>query len=146
MHFPKISSHSFIVLACLVACLMMADSARGADPLKRFDGCRMKQVGWSDGDSFPVKLPDGREVTIRLYGVDCIEIHTENDASNARRLLDQRRWFGIADTETARQVGEEARDNVASLLSKPFTVHTAFADARGDPRPPRPVRTWRNGS
>jgi competence ComEA-like helix-hairpin-helix protein len=89
------------------------------------------------GDSFPVALPDGRKITARLYGVDCIETHVNNE-TDARRLRSQRRYFGIGGGDTAesmvraREYGRQASKRTAELLRKPFTVHTAFTDARGD--------------
>jgi len=95
------------------------------------------EADWADGDSFPVKLPDGRQITARLYGADCIEWHV-NDETLARRLRAQRRYFGIADTDaassmkTARDFGKQAALRTRELLAKPFTIHTAFAGARGN--------------
>lgn len=102
--------------------------------LRKFEDCTLVATEWSDGDSFQVRFPDGKSQTIRLYGVDCIEIHVQGDDSNARRLRDQRRYFGIADILTAKAVGQDAKTEAARLLAKPFTVHTAFADGRGDGR------------
>ena len=102
--------------------------------LRKLENCALIETEWSDGDSFQVRLPDGKIQTIRLYGVDCIEMHVKGDDSNARRLRDQRRYFGIDDILTAKSVGQEARAETAKLLAKPFTVHTAFADGRGDGR------------
>lgn len=102
--------------------------------LRKLDHCTLADTEWADGDSFQIRLPDGKNQTIRLYGVDCIEIHVQGDDSNARRLRDQRRYFGIADILTAKSVGKAAKDETARLLEKPFTVHTAFADGRGDGR------------
>ena len=112
----------------------LASFSPAADTLQAFEKCHLLEAAWADGDSFPVKFPDGKSITVRLYGVDCMEVHIENDASNARRLLDQRRWFGITDIQLAVDVGTEAREAVTKMLARPFTVHTAFADARGDPR------------
>ena len=89
---------------------------------------------WADGDSFSVRLPDGKEQTIRLYGADCIEMHVQGDDSNARRLRDQRRHFGISDILAAKSMGEAAKAETCKLLAKPFTVFTSFADGRGDGR------------
>lgn len=125
-------SSSFSLL--LIAAAAIALPSLAADPLQPFEKCQLEPAAWADGDSFPVTFPDGKTTTVRLYGVDCIEVHIENDASNARRLLDQRRWFGITDTQLAVNVGKKAREAVAKTLARPFTVHTAFADARGDPR------------
>lgn len=101
-----------------------------------FAGCRAVPADWADGDSFPVVLPDGREFTVRLYGVDCIETAAANETL-ARRLRAQRRYFGIggdngADTgEAARHLGKQAAARAAELLGEPFTLETAFSDARG---------------
>ena len=107
------------------------------ETLQTFPGATLVEADWADGDSFPVKLPDGRQVTVRLYGVDCIEWHV-SDETLARRLRAQRRYFGIADTDaassmkTARDFGKQAAFRTRELLTKPFTVHTAFAGARGN--------------
>ena len=103
-----------------------------AQELKEFRGCRFVDTAWADGDSFAVRFPDGSQQTVRLYGVDCMEIHVQGDDSNARRLRDQRRHFGISDIALAKSVGEEARQKVRKWLEKPFTVRTSFADGRGD--------------
>lgn len=85
-----------------------------------------------------MRFPDGVARAIRLYGADCIEWHVA-DATDARRLRAQRRYFGITgfggspDTSAAaKPLGPDAAALVAKLLAKPFTVYTAFADARGD--------------
>lgn len=116
----------------ILVCGWMAGIASAQ--LKQLSGCRLEPSDWSDGDSFQVVLPDGKKQTIRLYGVDCIEMHVNGDDSNARRLRDQRRYFGIADILTARSAGEAAKVETQRLLKEPFTVHTAFADGRGDGR------------
>ena len=102
--------------------------------LTKLSNCVLIPSDWADGDSFSVRLPDGKEQTIRLYGADCIEIHLQGDDSNARRLRDQRRYFGIGDILTAKTFGEAAKAETCKQLSKPFTVYTTFADGRGDGR------------
>lgn len=114
--------------------LMTALPCRAAEELRKFSGCTLVAAEWSDGDSFSVRFPDGSEHTIRLYGADCIEIHINGDDSNARRLRDQRRYFGIDDILVAKAVGQAAKEETVKFLSKPFTVYTAFADGRGDGR------------
>lgn len=116
----------------LIVFVALAGSAFGQ--LQKLANCTLAPTEWADGDSFQVRLPDGKLQTIRLYGVDCIEIHVQGDDSNARRLRDQRRYFGIKEILTAKAVGEEAKQETARLLAKPFTVVTAFADGRGDGR------------
>lgn len=102
--------------------------------LQTFESCRFVDEPWADGDSFPVRFPDGKVRTVRLYGVDCLESQVAGSDSNAQRLRDQRRWFGLPDMDTALQMGLAGKEATRSLLAKGFTVHTAFADARGDTR------------
>ena len=120
------------------ALLLLAGlTLRADEALQTFTGCTLMEAEWADGDSFPVKLPDGKQVTARLYGADCIEWHV-NDETLARRLRAQRRYFGIGSTDaassmkTARDFGKQASIRTRELLAKPFTIHTAFAGARGN--------------
>jgi DNA uptake protein ComE-like DNA-binding protein len=123
---------SALILLLLAGLTLHAEQA-----LQTFPGCTLVEAEWADGDSFPVRLPDGRQVTARLYGADCVEWHV-NDETLARRLRAQRRYFGIADTDTAssmktaRDFGKQATLRTRELLATPFTVHTAFAGARGN--------------
>ncbi len=116
-----------------------ADEMQKESGLYRFEGCKLSPVDWADGDSFLVELKSGQKITVRLYGVDCFE-STIRDATDASRLRSQRRWFGIvketpqASMQLARELGDRATERVQELLSKPFTVITAFADGRGDPQ------------
>ncbi len=101
----------------------------------------MVSAKWADGDSFPIRQPDGTEMTLRLYGADCFEWHV-TDTADEDRLSKQRRYFGIANVKPtaaesiriAKDFGARAAAEVRRLLVKPFTVHTNFADARGDGR------------
>ena len=121
-------------LVSLVWLFFLVSPTPAADGLQGFAGCVWVEHEWADGDSFRVRLPDKRELVFRLYGVDCLEIHVQGDDTNARRLRDQRRYFGIADIQVAKRHGETALAMVKEKLSRPFTVHSAFADGRGDPR------------
>ncbi len=113
--------------------LAIAPLLSGAE-ITKLSNCVLIPSEWADGDSFSVRLPDGKVQTVRLYGADCIEIHLQGDDSNARRLRDQRRYFGIDDILTAKTFGEAAKAETCKQLSKPFTVYTSFADGRGDGR------------
>jgi len=121
----------------LIFALLAGPALRADESLQAFPGCTLVDANWADGDSFPVKLPDGCQMTARLYGADCIEWHV-NDETLARRLRAQRRYFGIADKngvssmKTARDFGKKAALRTRELLSGPFTIHTAFAGARGN--------------
>jgi len=107
--------------------------------LQTIEGVELVSTHWADGDSFRVRFPDGTEHTVRLYGADCLEWHV-TDGTDARRLRDQRWYFGItgyggtpaASITLAKSLGEAAALEVRTRLAKPFTVHTTFADARGD--------------
>ena len=126
-----------IFLALLAVCFCLP--ARGEGGLQTIRGCSLGEAAWADGDSFPVKLPDGRVVTARLYGADCIEWHV-NDETDARRLRAQRRYFGIGGGDAvesmakARGFGEKAAMRTRVLLKEPFVVHTVFSKAPGSER------------
>ena len=117
----------------------LAVRVHAEEDIQSFPGSHLVPVEWADGDSFRVRLPDGSEQTVRIYGADCVEWHV-SDESEARRLRAQRRYFGItngaaADSiEQAKDFGKAAALRTRELLAKPFTVHTSFADGRGDSR------------
>jgi DNA uptake protein ComE-like DNA-binding protein len=119
-------------------------ASASAQELKTLGPCKFVPTEWADGDSFLIEGPDGKQLTLRLYGADCIEWHV-TDESDARRLREQRRYFGIsgplgqstASIQLAKDFGKAAAEETARALSKPFTVHTTFADARGDGKHPR---------
>jgi len=132
---PFYRSHATV---CLVLGTWLVAGLLGitvhAQNLESFPHCTLVNEPWADGDSFPVRFPDGQVRTIRLYGVDCLESHVEGSDTNARRLRDQRRWFGIPDMQTALDYGKRGTTETQRQLAHPFTVHTAFADGRGDAR------------
>jgi hypothetical protein len=121
--------------------------------LQEIPGCTYVAAPWADGDSFPVRLPDGDEKVIRLYFVDCIETEV-SDVTGKRRLREQARYFGVEDFATSHEFGLEATRLVAETLSKPFTIHTSFSKAPGRAAnrdttpslPPPPERIWVNCS
>jgi endonuclease YncB( thermonuclease family) len=108
--------------------------------LQKLERCTYVPTAWADGDSFQIKTAAGAEHSIRLYGVDCLELHLDV-GTNLNRLLEQRRYFGIAEVastpqesiEIAKGLARNASEKTASLLGKPFTVHTRFATATGAP-------------
>lgn len=121
----------------LVAFLLLAiaSSAFGQE-LQKFENCSLVEADWADGDSFPVKLPDGKEIVLRLYYVDCNEVAAATE-TDQRRVRDQSSYFGIDDHQVTLEFGRRAADEVKKLLTKPFTVHTAFATAPGRSAKPR---------
>ena len=121
----------------LVAFLLLAiSSAAFGQELQKFEKCSLVEAGWADGDSFPVKLPDGKEIVLRLYFVDCNEIAAATE-TDQRRVRDQSSYFGIDDHQITLGFGRRAADEVKRVLSKPFTVQTAFAAAPGRSAKPR---------
>ncbi|MEM9280259.1 MAG: helix-hairpin-helix domain-containing protein [Verrucomicrobiota bacterium] len=124
--------------------LPTANALGSTNPLQKFEDCTLVPTDWADGDSFLVRLPNGDEQTVRLYGVDCVEWHV-TDETDARRLRAQRRYFGIteaggsaaASIQLAKGFGEAAGEAVREQLAEPFTLYTGFADARGDGKYPR---------
>ena len=113
----------------------VSSAAFGQD-LQKFEKCSLVEVGWADGDSFPVKLPDGKEIVLRLYYVDCNEVSAATE-TDQRRVRDQSSYFGIDDHQVTLEFGRRAADEVKKLLAKPFTVQTAFATAPGRSAKPR---------
>ena len=113
-------------------------------PLQTYEHCTLEKTSWADGDSFLVKPKNGDALSVRLYGVDCIEWHI-SDTTDSRRLHAQRSYFGITKVdpdpkkaaEIAKNFGQQAAKFVEAELQKPFTVHTAHSDARGDANFPR---------
>ena len=121
----------------LVAFLFIVTaSAAFGQELQKFENCSLVEAGWADGDSFPVKLPDGKEIVLRLYYVDCNEVAAATE-TDQRRVRDQSSYFGIDDHQITLEFGQRAADEVKKLLGKPFTVHTAFATAPGRSAKPR---------
>jgi len=118
--------------------VLLASQLAG-EPLKELPHCTMLPAAWADGDSFLVRDAKGEDFTVRLYGADCLEWHV-TDATDERRLRAQRRYFGITKVKAtakesiqlAKNYGEKAGEEIRRQLAKPFTIHTAFSDARGD--------------
>lgn len=117
---------------------LLASPPLGAQSLEKISGCRYIATEWADGDSFLVETAEGKQLNVRLYGADCLESEVTHP-SDARRLREQRRYFGVSDAggtpqasiELAKQIGKQGTVETASALARPFTVHTSFADARG---------------
>ena len=135
LEFQSLPYMKIVVVTILAFCSTTTE----ANPLNRLSNCTLVPTEWADGDSFLVRTEQGDEHTVRLYGADCIEWHVTDD-SDARRLREQRRYFGITESggspqesiRIAKQYGELAAKKVRDLLQKRFTVFTAYSDARGD--------------
>jgi competence ComEA-like helix-hairpin-helix protein len=97
---------------------------------------RWVDAPYNDGDSFLVAFA-GTNHVIRLYYVDCPESQA-GDESDQRRILEQKRYFGIAEGPEMQRMGKEAALRTRTLLKgRPFTLHTALARAPGRSGKPR---------
>jgi competence protein ComEA len=123
------------ILSLLIAALISVGSAR-SNELEEFPACTLEPAEWADGDSFLVKLPDGKKKVFRLYFVDCIEMSVR-DVSDARRIREQSRYFGVEDVKICVGYGKKAAEFTTEQLQKPFTLYTAYAEARGRSGKPR---------
>ena len=100
-----------------------------AAELQKFTNARLIDNPANDGDSFLVEA-DGKLLHVRLYFVDCPETSISSK-SDARRVREQTRYFGLTSAEHTIHFGNEAKTFVEGTLAKPFTVYTAFASAMG---------------
>ncbi len=114
----------------LTAALMFGGilSSYAAD-LQMFSNARLVNNPANDGDSFLVEA-NGKSFHVRLYFVDCPETST-SFKSDAQRVREQARHFGLTPATRIIHFGNEATTFVERILAKPFTVHTAFANAMG---------------
>ncbi|MEM7698967.1 MAG: helix-hairpin-helix domain-containing protein [Verrucomicrobiota bacterium] len=124
-----------VVGGIAIATVLALSEAKSA-PLEAYEGCGLVATDWSDGDSFLVRFPDGKERVVRLYFVDCIETSATH-SSDKRRIREQARYFGVEDLREIVAAGREATNRTTQLLSEPFTVITAFAQAPGRSGKPR---------
>ncbi len=100
-----------------------------AADLQIFSNARLINDPANDGDSFLVEI-NGKSFHVRLYFVDCPETSI-SFKSDAERVREQTRYFGLSDVKRTIHFGNEAKAFVNSALAKPFTVNTAFASALG---------------
>jgi len=100
-YFRPVLITSAVLVALHVSAL--AGRAPAARPFERFDGCVLEPDEWTDGDSFRVRLPDGRLETFRLYYVD-----TTESRSRGKRSDEQAAYFNLT-REQAIDLGKEAK-------------------------------------
>ena len=100
-----------------------------ADDLQKFSNATLSDNPSNDGDSFSVKIGT-RVIRLRLYFADCPET-SFNFKSDAQRLKEQTRYFGLKNTKQTLYFGKQAEKFIEENLERPFTVNTAFAKAMG---------------
>ena len=94
-----------------------------------FNNCVIKESASNDGDSFHV-MAGSRRLLVRLYFVDCPETSAWAK-SDARRLGEQMRYFGLPSVVDTVHFGKLAAEFTKGALSEPFTLYTTFANAPG---------------
>ena len=114
---------SALFLSCCLA------TALSAAELETIENATLIEAGLNDGDSFKVKADD-KELHLRLYYVDCLETAYDNK-TDWDRATTQQHHFGLEDLDTVVRFGKQAAKYVERVLSRPFTIHTSYAQALG---------------
>ncbi|NNC88883.1 MAG: hypothetical protein HKN82_10545 [Akkermansiaceae bacterium] len=131
------------ILALIVGAVMWWLDHRGelAEEQKEYErlaDCRLVPDRGNDGDSFHVKVPDGRTVEFRLYYVDAPEsgVRTYRDGNDNRaRIRHQGDYFGGLGQMETTGLGEEAKKWTTRMLGdRGFTVYTRWKPVFGGPR------------
>ena len=118
-------SRYFIALAATIvsssASITHARSrAPAAKPFETISGCTLEPDKWTDGDSFRVRLPNGRLETFRLYFVDTTESRSRGERSDK-----QAAYFELTRAQAV-ELGKAAKEFTARSLAKPFTIQTRW--------------------
>lgn len=124
------TSKCFLSYFLLTVSLIFSDiSLIYAGELRMLPNAMLINHTANDGDSFHVDAGE-KHLHVRLYFVDCPEISVMSK-SDARRVSEQSRYFGLPSVVQTVHYGNEAKKFVSQTLSKPFTVYTSFASALG---------------
>lgn len=103
-----------------------------------FQDCTLAPDRGNDGDSFRVKLPDGRTEIIRLYFVDTPESAFKSyggGENNHRRIEQQAADMGGITSQQAVEIGKKAKAFTLVTLGKaPFIIHTEWDSPFKDER------------
>lgn len=142
-----------VVLLIAAAVLWFIDLQRDRSPTDRkpppasqpaaaghyevFSGCRLEDHRQNDGDSFRVRLPDGRVEQFRLYYVDSPESDFRSYASgqnNHQRIAEQAEDLQLTGQQAV-EIGKRAKHLTREILSRgSFTIHTTWDDPFDDRR------------
>lgn len=124
-------------LAALAAIvfLFLAGSLSAQNPLEKLENLRLLDERAFDADSFHVT--DGaKDYHLRLYLVDAPETGA-GDATMARRVREQTRYFGLPSADETLALGKAAAERTRRLLAQPFTAYTAGTSGLGRSAEPR---------
>ena len=147
-----------VVLVIAAVALWALDQKRAGDPPRKsetvlvekssgqeraggyeiYQNCRLVEARNNDGDSFILRLPDGRKAEFRLYFVDTPESAFKNYAggqSNHERIRQQAAEMGGITSQQAVDIGKKAKVFTLGLLgSAPVTVFTRWDSPFHDER------------
>lgn len=114
-----------------------------------YRNCTLVEARNNDGDSFMVRLPDGRQAEFRLYYVDTPESAFKRyagGATNHERIRQQAAELGGITPEQAVEIGKKGKAFTLGLLgSKPFTLFTRWDSPFHDERYHAFVEVLENG-
>lgn len=103
-----------------------------------YRNCTLASDHSNDGDSFKVRLPDGRVEIFRLYFVDTPESafrRYSGGDTNHKRIREQAAYLGGITPEQAVEIGKKAKALTLGLLEDtPFTIHTCWDSPYRDQR------------
>lgn len=147
---PKNSWFTVLLIIAAVAIWAYNQSqapAKAAKPAKRpetagayevYHGCSLVEARGNDGDSFMVRLPDGKKSEFRLYFVDTPESGFRSYAggdTNHQRIREQAADMGGITPEQAVEIGKKSKAFTLELLaSRPFDIHTRWDSPFNDNR------------
>jgi len=103
-----------------------------------YRSCTLVDARNNDGDSFLVRLPDGKNVELRLYFVDTPESAFKNyggGETNHPRIRQQAAEMGGITPEQAVEIGKKGKKFTLGLLSsRPFDIYTVWDSPFNDNR------------
>jgi len=95
-----------------------------------YRSCTLVDARSNDGDSFSVRLPDGKVVELRLYFVDTPESAFKNyggGETNHPRIRQQAAEMGGITPDQAVEIGQKSKKFTLLLLgSRPFDIFTLW--------------------
>lgn len=108
------------------------------DGYEVYRNCTLVEARNNDGDSFMLRLPDGRQAEFRLYFVDTPESAFKSyrgGETNRQRIAEQAAEMGGITPEQAVEIGQKAKHFTLDLLGRqPFTVYTEWDSPFHDDR------------
>ena len=103
-----------------------------------YRNCTLVKARNNDGDSFMLRLPDGRQAEFRLYFVDTPESAFKSyrgGETNRQRIAEQAADMGGITPEQAVEIGQKAKHFTLELLARqPFTIYTEWDSPFHDER------------